>query len=253
MSSSTVPFTPHPAFAPPVGGAVEATQNPFQTDSTPSTQGDPPSMIRAFYIDETTKPPRPTVSFDDGTESPISPAIARMTAQCSELWGADTQNKLNFGPGLVGTYEDGQDSYRGVLAVDWLVRVCLPTWLRLVPALTPQADLLANAKPIRTFDDARALRPEVQAACVYARDASTATKTSRRVTETFVYMTWLPAEHVATYAAGPLARGSEVVLGGFQGAVDAAVTAPEDTVRRTASILLDSAVELYAALVKARR
>lgn len=57
-------------------------------------------------------------------------------------------------PSLVGTAEDGRDSVRSLLAVDWLVRVYTPAWLRVVPSLDLAAASLAEHAPISSVADA---------------------------------------------------------------------------------------------------
>jgi hypothetical protein len=54
-------------------------------------------------------------------------------------------------PKLIGT-RDGKDLQRSYLALDWLVRVYLPTWCDLVPALKVRAVALRDLPPIAGAD-----------------------------------------------------------------------------------------------------
>jgi len=74
-------------------------------------------------------------------------------------------------PKLIGTAGDGLDEQRSYLALDWLIRTYLPTWMRLVPALVPQADLIAGRGPIRTLDDAAAIGDLVREAAAQSAAA----------------------------------------------------------------------------------
>ena len=90
------------------------------------------------------------------TDSPkcVSQVLRSFGISLNDRWSNKQRQKLKqFIPLLPGTADDGQDEARAYLALDWLIRVYTPTWLRLVPALTADADLLANQGPITSLDD----------------------------------------------------------------------------------------------------
>ncbi len=72
-------------------------------------------------------------------------------------------------PRLLGTSGRPEvDERASLLALDWLTRTYLPTWLRLVPALTGHVDAIEATGPIVDLTTARAVGPLVRA----ARDAA---------------------------------------------------------------------------------
>jgi len=76
-----------------------------------------------------------------------SPVITGYAMALNDNWPDTARQKLiPFVSRLVGT-RDGHDSERGLLAVDWLIRVYTPEWLRLA-GLDTEADNLANLAPI---------------------------------------------------------------------------------------------------------
>src|SRR5690606_22608073 len=92
-----------------------------------------------------------------------SPVIgAFMRAWNDALPGDDRQDLKRFIPRLVdsrGTPE--QEDLRGWMALDWLVRVHTPAWLRLA-GLTDQADRLAGLAEIRP-DTVQGVKPALDA------------------------------------------------------------------------------------------
>ncbi|WP_019816055.1 hypothetical protein [Saccharomonospora saliphila] len=76
------------------------------------------------------------------------------TALCARLPHDKRQNLKRFVPDLVGTAGDGYDEERSRLAMDWLVRVYLPTWLRVVGRLELAAASLAEHTPVYSVADA---------------------------------------------------------------------------------------------------
>jgi len=75
---------------------------------------------------------------------------------------------------LAGT-DDGRDEARGYLALDWLIRTYLPTWLALVPALAEHAAAAAGLPVIAGLETAEFAGPVVRAAGDAAGDAARAT------------------------------------------------------------------------------
>jgi len=72
---------------------------------------------------------------------------------------------------LAGT-DDGRDEARGYLALDWLIRTYLPTWLALVPALAEHAAAAAGLPVIAGLETAEFAGPVVRAAGDAARAAA---------------------------------------------------------------------------------
>ena len=85
------------------------------------------------------------------------------------------QQLVPFAPRLIGTAGNPVlDERRGYMALDWLIRVYTPTWLRLVPALVPDADALAGLKPIDTLEAAAAVGDMVRDAATHSAAARAA-------------------------------------------------------------------------------
>ncbi|WP_298175704.1 hypothetical protein [Saccharomonospora sp.] len=91
------------------------------------------------------------------------------------------QRLKRFVPSLVGTADDGHDEQRSLIAMDWLVRVYTPAWLRLVPALDLARVSLAERSPVLTVADAAdAIEGPLAAVHSAAWTAYTATPWDRR-------------------------------------------------------------------------
>ncbi|WP_019808079.1 hypothetical protein [Saccharomonospora halophila] len=76
------------------------------------------------------------------------------SALCARLPHDKRQGLKRFVPGLVDTAGDGCDEDRSRLAMDWLVRVYLPTWLGPVPGLDLAAASLTEHAPVLSVADA---------------------------------------------------------------------------------------------------
>ncbi|MBF6589524.1 MAG: hypothetical protein IVW57_03200, partial [Ktedonobacterales bacterium] len=87
--------------------------------------------------------------------SPVIAAFCRRWNDTDEPYGAAIRERLKtYVPRLVGSRGTPEvERRRAWLALDWLIRVYTPTWLRLVPALVAHADALA-ALPPQTSDKA---------------------------------------------------------------------------------------------------
>lgn len=112
------------------------------------------------------------------TDSPpcVSPVLTAYGQRLNDVLPDERRQALKvYIPRLIGTAGDGLDEARGLLALDWLIRVYTPAWLRLVPALVPDADALAGARPIDSLDAAAAVGDLVREAAAHsdaARDAA---------------------------------------------------------------------------------
>ena len=85
----------------------------------------------------------------------VSPVLIAYGQGLNDALPDDKRQLLKpYVPQLLNTAGDGLDEVRGYLALDWLIRVYTPAWLRLVPALTAQADLLAQHPPIVDLETA---------------------------------------------------------------------------------------------------
>lgn len=102
----------------------------------------------------------------------VSPMLlASATVLSDRLPDRKRQRLKRFVPALVGTAGDGRDRERSLLAMDWLVRVHTPAWLRLVPSLGLAAASLAEHEPVRSVSDAAEL---IEAPLVAVRRAALA-------------------------------------------------------------------------------
>jgi hypothetical protein len=132
------------------------------------------------------------------------------------------QELKKYIPLLPGTVDDGLDERRSYLALDWLIRVYTPAWLRLVPALVSDADALAGFRPIDSLEAAAEVGELVRSA---ASKASAA---------------WDAAGAAAWPAAGDAAGAA---------ARDAARAAAGSTLQPTVDQLQQSAIELFGTLI----
>lgn len=65
----------------------------------------------------------------------VSPMLATFGRSLNDmLQGYQRQELISLIPSLPGTVDDGLDERRGFMALDWMARTWLPTWLDLVPS-----------------------------------------------------------------------------------------------------------------------
>ncbi len=101
----------------------------------------------------------------------VSPVLRAMCIALND--GLEQQPRQRLRPYLtrtIGTSQDGLDTHRGWLAMDWLARVYTPAWLRLA-RLTPSAERLEAAAEITEPDGLTHALELLEAA---RRDARTA-------------------------------------------------------------------------------
>ncbi|WP_197321704.1 hypothetical protein [Saccharomonospora sp. NB11] len=94
---------------------------------------------------------------EDHSDRPrcLSPVLHAAVTVLSDRLAHPTLQRLKWlVPSLVGTAQDGLDGTRSLLAVDWLVRVYTPAWLRIVPSLDMAAESLAEHAPITSVVEA---------------------------------------------------------------------------------------------------
>lgn len=95
----------------------------------------------------------------------VSPVLVEFGRELNDVLNDGKRQQLTpLIPALIGTAGDGQDVTRSFLALDWLIRVYTPAFLRLVPDLVDDADRLAGLEPIMDEPAARAAGLMVQAA-----------------------------------------------------------------------------------------
>ena len=108
----------------------------------------------------------------------VSPVLGAFGRSFNDALPTDRRQRLRpYAPRLLNTAGDAQaDERRSYLALDWLVRTYLPTWLRLVPALTTQADLLSAAHEVTDLDSAAAIGDLVREAASQSSAAGDAAR-----------------------------------------------------------------------------
>lgn len=108
--------------------------------------------------------------------SPVIAAFCRTWNDTEEPYGQAIRDRLRFYvPRLVGSRgTPQQEERRAWLAMDWLIRVCAPAWLRLA-GLTTHADALAQLPPqvsYKAVSSSAATRAAARAAARAAGDAA---------------------------------------------------------------------------------
>jgi hypothetical protein len=154
--------------------------------------------------------------------SPVVGAFCRAWNDTAEPYGAAIRARLkHYIPRLVGSRgTDSQEHMRSLLALDWQVRVWLPAWLRLTPALISYADDLAALPDLTQADaDYTAIGARVRAAGAAAWAAAGAAAGAAAWAAA-----WDAARAAAGAAAVDAARAAAVDAAGGA-AVDAAVDA----------------------------
>jgi hypothetical protein len=150
------------------------------------------------------------VAGEDWTTHPrcASRVLAALGRPLNDLLPNQTRQRLlPMVPRLVGTADDGLDRERGYLAVDWLIRVCTPTWLDLAGLSESAAELRAVGRIVDETSAKRA-KPIVHAGhkAAITWDARTpfgaATWAVRAAARTFAWDATGTAEAAARAAAG---------------------------------------------------
>jgi hypothetical protein len=101
----------------------------------------------------------------------VSPVLRAMCIALNDgLEFAPRQRLRPYLARTIGTADDGLDMDRGWLAMDWLVRVYTPAWLRLAGLQRP-ADELASLSPVTDSDSLGAALSALDAARHAARTA----------------------------------------------------------------------------------
>lgn len=95
----------------------------------------------------------------------VSPILARFAGTLHDDLDGERRHELTrLVPSLLGTADDGLDERRGYMALDWLIRTWLPTWLDLVPSCADDARKLRELGRIVDLTSARSTQPMVRQA-----------------------------------------------------------------------------------------
>jgi len=165
----------------------------------------------------------------------VSPVLAAFGRSWNDgLDDGARQELRRFIPLLPGTAEDGLDVARGLLALDWLTRVCLPAFLD-AAGLTGHAADLRRLAPVTTSEDARTAQPRIDAAGAAARDAA--------------WDAAWAAAGAAARAAARAAAGDAAGDAARDAARDAAWAAAWDVLAPVVAGLQPSALALFDAMI----
>lgn len=93
----------------------------------------------------------------------VSPVLSAFGRNLNDILpGRPRQQLVQLIPLLPGTAGDGHDEARSYMALDWLIRVYLPTWLELA-GITKEAKTLRELGQIVDLVSAQRVRPAVLA------------------------------------------------------------------------------------------
>ena len=160
----------------------------------------------------------------------VCPVIAEFMRSWNDLLGSDEERTRLLRPLIplvVGTRDAALAERRSLMALDWLVREHLATWLGIVPALSEHAEAVRALAPIDSLSAAHAAGPVVRAAWVAAGPAASAA-----------------AAGDAAAAAGAAAAGDAAMAAAVAAAGDAAGDAAVAALAPTTALLQASASEL---------
>jgi hypothetical protein len=197
----------------------------------------------------------------------VSPVLHIMGLRLNDCLPDDRRQELavylpNGASPLAGTADAAKDHQRSLMALDWLIRIYLPAWLALVPALADHAAALAGLAPV-TDDNAAAAGPVVRAAgdaawaaAAAAWDAAgdaawdAAGDAAGDAARAAAVAAWAAGDAAA--AAGEAAWTAAWTAAGdaaWDAAGEAARAAAGDVLQPTVDRLQTSALALYAAMV----
>ncbi len=186
----------------------------------------------------------------------VSPLLGEMGRSLNDVLPHDLrQDLVPVIPDLPNTVGDGMDETRSYMALDWLIRTWLPTWLDLVPSCREDAAKIRElgrivdmASAERAGPVVRASREKSAAAWAAAWDAAWAAA-------------WAAAGAAAWDAAGAAARaagGAAARAAAWDAAQAAAWDAARaaggdaagDVLAPTVDTLQKSAIDLYARMAR---
>ena len=189
----------------------------------------------------------------------VSPVLAMYGRHLNDVLPDPTRQRLvSFIPRLLNTAGDGLDERRSYMALDWLTRTYLPAWLRLVPALTAQAELLSAAPEVVDLDTAKAVGVLVRKASSKADSTRAAARATAwpTVRDAAGAAAWAAARDSAGDAAGAAAwdaagperaavRAAAGVAAKAAARHSARAAAAGDALAPTVTALQDSAINLF--------
>ena len=138
------------------------------------------------------------------------PVLAAFMRTWNDSLGDEDRNRLlkPLIPRLVGSRSTPEvEKQRSYLALDWLIREFLPTWLEQVDSLRAHAVEIRALETIRDIESAKAAGPNVRAAWVAARVAARAAAGDAARVAAWV-AAWDAAWDAARGAAWVAARGA---------------------------------------------
>lgn len=189
----------------------------------------------------------------------VSPVLGEYGRGLNDCLPADKRQRLvPLIPRLIGTAGDGKDERRSYLALDWLIRTYFPALLRLMPELVLDADAIAGMRPITDLESAAAIGgmvPETASRAAAAWDAAWAVRDAAGTTAWDAAVAAWDAARAAAYAAASTAAwDAGVVAWDTAGDVAwAASHADGVALASTVDALQDSAIELFSALIEAKK
>jgi hypothetical protein len=154
-------------------------------------------------------------------------------------------------PALIGTRGDGKDETRSYMALDWLIRTYTPAWLDLA-GLAAEATTLRDLRRIVDLSVARAAGPIVKSAQTKAAAAGAAAWDAAWAAAWAAAgaAAWAAAARAAAAGAAAWAAAAGAAAAGAA-AWAAAGAAAGDALKPTVITLQESAIGLFAAMIRA--
>ena len=190
----------------------------------------------------------------------VSPVLGAFGRNLNDVLPDDLRQELKgLIPSLPGTANDGMDERRGYMALDWLIRTWLPTWLDLVPACREDARKIRELGRIVDLVSAERAGPVVRAGKVNAAAAGDVAWAAARAAAWAAAgdAAWDAARDAARAAARDAARAAAwdaaraaAWAAAWAAAGAAARDAARDALKPTVTRLQESAIELYAEMIK---
>jgi hypothetical protein len=148
------------------------------------------------------------------------------------------QELIQFIPRIVGTAGDGKEERRAWIALDWMIRVYTPAFLRLVPGLVPYADAIESLNEIRDETTVRLAMEKITP----AQKKSAAACTARAAAENSACTARAAAYDAARAAACTAWTAAEnSAWAARDAAYDAACTAAENSACTARAAAYDAA------------
>ncbi len=175
------------------------------------------------------------------SDSPVcvSPVLREFGIALNDHWDDEQRQKLRpYLARCIGTAGDGRDEERGWLAMDWLLREFLPSFLELVPSLQDHAAKIRAHPPVLAVADLNHCMNLVNAAREDSRPAWAAAGAAAAAAA------WAAAWAAAGAAAGD-AAGDAAWDAAAAAAWAAAWAAAGDALEPTVKRLQASALDLF--------